>query len=51
MKLKFMSEPPLDARLLSCADCGEEKHIWIHSQQERRLRYSGQRANCKPMAF
>jgi transposase-like protein len=38
MKLKFMSEPPLDARLLSCADCGEEKHIWIDSQQERRLR-------------
>ncbi len=38
MELKFMSEPPLDARLLSCPDCGEEEHIWIHSQQERRLR-------------
>lgn len=38
MELKFMSEPPLDARLLTCPHCGEEEHIWIHSQQERRLR-------------
>lgn len=38
MELKFMSEPPLDARLLTCPYCTEEEHIWIHSQQERRLR-------------
>lgn len=38
MELKFMSEPPLDARLLTCPYCSEEEHIWIHSQQERRLR-------------
>lgn len=38
MELKFMSEPRLDPRVLTCPDCGEEEHIWIHSQQERRLR-------------
>ena len=38
MELKFMSEPPLDATLLTCPHCGEEEHIWIHSRQERRLR-------------
>lgn len=38
MELKFMSEPPLDATLLTCPYCGEEEHVWIHSQQERRLR-------------
>ena len=38
MELKFMSEPPLDATLLTCPYCTEEDHIWIHSQQDRRLR-------------
>jgi transposase-like protein/IS1 family transposase len=38
MELKFMSEPPLDATLLTCPYCGEEERIWIHSQRDRRLR-------------
>ncbi len=38
MELKFMTEPPLDTSLMTCPACGEEKHIWIHSQKERRLR-------------
>jgi transposase-like protein len=38
MELKFMSEPVLDARLMTCPHCGEEERIWIHSQKERRFR-------------
>lgn len=38
MELKFMTEPALDPALMSCPHCGEEEHIWIHSQKERRYR-------------
>lgn len=38
MELKFMAEPRLDAKLMSCPHCGETERIWIHSQKERRLR-------------
>jgi transposase-like protein len=38
MELKFMTEPMLDARMMTCPYCGEDKRVWIHSQRERRLR-------------
>lgn len=37
MELKFMTEPPLNARLMSCPDYAESERIWIHSQKDRRL--------------
>ncbi len=39
MELKFMTEPPLEPKLMTCPNCGETEHIWIHSQKDRRLRY------------
>ena len=38
MEHKFMSEPALDAKGMTCPHCGEKERIWIHSQKERRLR-------------
>lgn len=38
MELKFMAEPRLDAKLMTCPHCGETERIWIHSQKDRRLR-------------
>lgn len=37
MELKFMTEPSLNPALMTCPHCGEEEHIWIHSQKERRF--------------
>lgn len=34
--LKFMEQQPLDPKLMTCPDCGEEARIGVHSHQERR---------------
>jgi transposase-like protein len=34
--LKFMEQQPLDPKLMTCPDCGEEERIGVHSHQERR---------------
>jgi len=34
--LKFMEQQPLDPKLMTCPNCGEEKRIGVHSHQERR---------------
>jgi len=36
MKLKFMEQPPLCPKLVTCPKCGTNDHIGIHSQAERR---------------
>lgn len=35
--LKFMEQPPLDPKLMTCPHCKEEERIGPHSHQERRL--------------
>lgn len=36
MKLKFMEQPPLCPKLVTCPKCGTNDHIGIHCQAERR---------------
>jgi transposase-like protein len=38
VKLKFMVEPPLNPKLVTCPYCSEEQRIGVHSHQERRYR-------------